>query len=267
MKIHAQTRLIPSQRKLIFEDRFQRQIRITELAKKYRVSRVTIYTILKRARANDFSIHKSENARYRNVSYGLRRLAKIEKIIEERLKNKARRYNKDYPGQMVHMDTKRLPHLSGEAGRASFETLFVAIDDYSRELYAAILPSRDQWSSNTFLEQVLDECPYTIEVIYSDNGPEFKGVEHHAFAKTCHINGIGQRFTKPRTPQTNGKAERVIKTIMTMWYEKTDFKSKVHRKQELMRFVNYYNTVKPHASLENKTPIEQLIHYFYPQEL
>lgn len=267
MKIHGNTRLVPSQRKLIFEDRFQHQMRISELATKYRVSKVTIFKVLKRGRANDFTIHKSENARFRTILYGLRRLAKIEKIIEERLKKQARRYNKDYPGQMVHVDSKRLPHLSGDAGRASFETLFVAIDDYSRELYAAILPTRDQWSSNAFLHQVLDECPYTIEDIYSDNGSEFKGLPHHAFARTCHENGIGQHFTKPRTPQTNGKAERVIKTIMMMWYAKTEFKSRVHRKQELIRFVNFYNTVKPHASLENRTPLEQLIHYFYPQEL
>jgi transposase InsO family protein len=267
MKIHKNTKLTPIQRVQVYEDHFVRHIRVCDLARKYLVSPPVIHTILTRGRANDFTVHKSTNKRFRTISYGLKRLAKIEKEIEERLKKQARRYNKDYPGQMVHVDSKQLPHLAGESRRELSETLFVGIDDYSRELFAAILPTKNQWSSAAFLGQVLDECAYSIEEIYSDNGAEFKGTPDHAFVKTCTENGIRQRFTKPRHPQTNGKAERVIRTLMQMWYEKTIFKSRVHRKQELTRFVNFYNTVKPHAALEDKTPLEQLIHYFYPEEL
>ena len=68
-------------------------------------------------------------------------------------------------------------------------------------------------------------------------------------------------------PYTNGKAERVIRTIMDMWHNKTEFKSRQHRKIELIRFINYYNTVKPHKGINNQTPIEKLINYFYPTEL
>jgi len=85
--------------------------------------------------------------------------------------------------------------------------------------------------------------------------------------KLCATNQIEQRFTKVRTPQTNGKAERVIRTLMEMWHEKTVFKNRSHRKIELIRFVNWYNTVKPHKGIENRTPMEQLINYFYPTEL
>lgn len=85
--------------------------------------------------------------------------------------------------------------------------------------------------------------------------------------KLCTANQIEQRFTKVKTPQTNGKAERVIRTLMEMWHGKTRFNSRAHRKQELIRFVNWYNTVKPHKGIENRTPMEQLINYFYPQEL
>ena len=85
--------------------------------------------------------------------------------------------------------------------------------------------------------------------------------------KLCEENNIEQKFTRPATPRTNGKAERVIRTILDMWYRKTKFKSRVHRKQELIRFVNYYNTVKPHKGINNQTPMEVLINYFYPQEL
>ena len=144
----------------------------------------------------------------------------------------------------------------------------MAIDDFSRELYAAILPDKTQYSAANFLKQVLEECPYTIETWYTDNGTEYKGsLKTHTFAKLCCQNKIEQRFTKVKTPKTNGKAERVIRTLMDMWYRKTRFKSRVLRKQELIRFVNYYNTVKPHKGIDNLTPMEKLINYFYPREL
>jgi len=148
------------------------------------------------------------------------------------------------------------------------EYLFVAIDDFSRELYATILPDKTQYSAEKFLKQVLDECPYTIEIAYSDNGLEYKGIpEHHAFAKLCRENKIEQRFTKVRCPQTNGKAEQVIRTLIEMWHNKTEFNSRNHRKKELIRFINFYNTVKPHKGINNETPIEKLINYFYLNEL
>lgn len=166
---------------------------------------------------------------------------------------------------MPHVDTKRLPYLSGESKSTKAEYLFVGIDDYSRELYAAILPDKTQFSSSDFLKQVLDECPYTIEQIYSDNGLEYKGNQgNHEFMKVCKENSIEQRFTKIRTPQTNGKAERVIKTLLEMWHNRIEFKNRVHRKKELIRFINYYNSVKPHKGINNLTPQEMLINYFYP---
>jgi len=114
---------------------------------------------------------------------------------------------------------------------------------------------------------VIEECPYTIEVAYSDNGLEYRGNETHAFAKLCKDSKIEQRFTKVRTPQTNGKAERAVRTLMEMWHKKTHFVSREHRKKELIRFVNYYNTVKPHKGIDNMTPLEKLLDYFYPTEL
>ena len=135
---------------------------------------------------------------------------------------------------MVHLDTKRLPVLAVETPRDTHEYLFVAIDDFSRELYAAILPDKTQYSAETFLNQQLYECPYTIEQIYSDNGTEYRGTKDHAFMKLCSENKIEQRFTKVKTPRTNGKAERVIRTLMDMWHRKTHFKSRAHRKTELI---------------------------------
>jgi len=268
MTIHKRTRLTPIQRQELYDDYHINHIRVCDLVRKYRVSAPTVYKILHRGRRRDFSVHKSINARFRTIQYGLKRLAKVERELEERLKKDAKRYNKQYPGEMVHFDTKRLPLLEGETPHASREYLFIGIDDFSRELYAAILPDKTQYSAEAFLKQALDECPYTIETAYSDNGLEYRGnPDTHAFMKLCQARGIEQRFTKVRTPRTNGKAERVIRTLMQMWHRKTIFKNRAHRRIELIRFVNWYNTVKPHASLNHQTPLETLINYFYPTEL
>lgn len=268
MDIHKKTKFTPLVRKEIADKYYKEHKTITELSKIYSTTRRTVTKIIIRAKVKDYTVHKSINKRFRTIQYGLRRLAKIEKELEEKLKKQAKRYNKNYPGEMVHMDTKRLPYLEGETKEQPREYLFIAIDDYSRELYGNILPDKTQLSSTEFLKQVIEECPYSIETIYTDNGSEYRGNPyHHTFVKGCLENRIHQQFTQARRPQTNGKAERVIRTIMDMWHQKTQFKSRQHRKQELIRFINYYNTVKPHQGIDNLTPMEKLINYFYPTEL
>jgi transposase InsO family protein len=268
MTIHKRTKLTPIQRESLSNDYWHNKKRVCDLVRTYGVSRPTVYKIIHRGRHKDFSVHKSINKKYQCLAYGIKRLAKVEREIEEKLKKQAKRYNKSYPGEMLHFDTKRLPLLAGESPRETREYLFVGIDDFSRELYVAIMPDKTQYSAETFLKHVLEECPYTIEQAYSDNGTEYRGREAtHAFMTCCREHKIEQRFTKVRTPRTNGKAERVIKTLMEMWHEKTIFKDRAHRKKELIRFVNYYNTVKPHKGIDGVTPMEKLLDYFYPQEL
>jgi len=268
MTIHKRARLTPVQRQEIFDKYFDKRVRVCDLGRQYSVSRPIIYRVLARGRKNDFSIHKSVNKRFRCLEYGLKRLSKIETELEKKLKSQAKRYNKNYPGEMFHSDHTRLPLLRGESPFNKPEHLFVAIDDFSRELYAAILPDKTQYSAANFLKQVLEECPYTIEIWYTDNGTGYKGnPREHVFMRLCRANKIEQRFTRVKTPRTNGKAERVIRTLLDMWEKKTEFRSRVHRQQELIRFVNYYNTVKPHKGINNLTPMEKLINYFYPKEL
>jgi predicted DNA-binding protein YlxM (UPF0122 family) len=143
MNIHKSSRLTLIQRKEICGRYYNNdRAKVSYLADEYHVTRPTIYKIIKRGREKDFSLHKSTNARYRCLEGGIRRLAKVEKELEEKLKKEARRYNKDYPGQMIHMDTKRLPLLEEETTTKTREYLFVAIDDFSRELFTAIMPDK-----------------------------------------------------------------------------------------------------------------------------
>jgi transposase InsO family protein len=263
MNIHKRTRLTLLDRQEIWRLYQSRLWKVTQLAERFRVSRPTIYIVLKRARLQEFTPRNSTNQRFKTLQYGLKRLAKVEQAIQERLKREAKRYNKSYPGELVHFDTKRLPLLKGQSASEPREYLFVAIDDFSRELYADILPDKTQDSAARFLtENVIAQCPYQIDYVYSDNGKEYKGTGQHAFVKACLQHGIGQKFTRVNRPQTNGKAERVIRTLMEMWHSQQTFKDSAHRHIELNRFINFYNTVKPHKSLNNATPYEILNAYF-----
>ena len=262
MNMHKSIRLTPHDRKEIWQLYNTGEHKITALAVLYRVSRPTIYKVLSRARAQEFSPRKSTNHRFLTAKYGIKRLCKVEKRVEAKKKREARRYNKKYPGEMMHFDTKRLPLLNGENKKDPREYLFVGIDDFSRELYASVFPDKSAKSAADFLQQTLDQCPYTLEIAYSDNGTEYKGNESHPFAKLCADNKIGQKFTRVKRPQTNGKAERVIRTLMEMWHDKFEFKNREDRKMQLARFINLYNTVKPHKGIDDKTPFEVLNQYF-----
>ena len=169
MNIHKRTRLTPLDREEIWRLYQTRQWKISHLADRYRVSRPTIYAALKKARLQQFVPSNSTNHRYRSIQFGLKRLAKVEASIQARLKRQAQRYNKSYPGELVHFDTKRLPLLKGQTNAQPREYLFVAIDDYSRELYATIMPDKTQDSAAQFLtDNVLAQCPYQIDYAYSE---------------------------------------------------------------------------------------------------
>jgi transposase InsO family protein len=263
MNMHKNTRLTPYHREEIWRLYHKENMKVSQLAARFHVSRPTIYKALKLARLKLFKPQASTNERYKTIKYGIKRLVKVEKAIEERLKREAKRYNKSYPGEMLHVDTKRLPLLKGELKSDRREYLFVGIDDYSRELYAGIYPDKSQFSAAEFLlKDVLEQCPYTIECAYSDNGTEYKGTLEHAFVQTCRSNQINQKFTRKARPQTNGKAERVIRTLMEMWHERETFMDSNDRKSKLKRFLNFYNTVKPHKGLNGATPYEILDTYF-----
>ena len=135
MNMHKNTRLTPHHRQAIWTAYTQEKESVTSLARRYQVSRVTIYRALKAARGRLLKPQTSTNNRFKQTKYGMKRLAKVERGIQEKLKKQAKRYNKSYPGEMVHVDTKRLPLLKGQKTTDKRDYLFVAIDDFSRELY------------------------------------------------------------------------------------------------------------------------------------
>ena len=256
--MHKHTKLTPSLRREVYNKWCTGRDSFRSLAKLYHVDKNIISVAIKRGRLGDFSVHDSVNHRYRTIEYGLRKLSKIEQKLNKK-KNKIR-YEKTWPGEMVHGDTKRLPNLVNHSQRGhKRETLFVGIDDCTRYLVADILPDRTMWSSSLFLDTLVMRSPYFIECHYSDNGGEYKGAKDHAFVGACLRYGMQQKFTKPRHPWTNGKAERVIRTLMEEWYPKARLaKTPDQRRQMLYQYVDWYNHHRGHMSLNGKTPVQRM---------
>lgn len=258
--MHHSSKLFPYQKREIFA-KWKQGERVASLARNYRVSRPTIYKVLRDGKLNIFEQRSSKNQRWRNVFYGLKRLSETEKKLAAKIARKEHRlnrYEKSMPGEMVHVDTKRLPLLPGESPIQPREYLFVAIDDYSRTLYADIFPDKTAWSSAIFLEEIKRAMPFSIAMIYSDNGSEYKGRSDHPFVVLCRRYKIAQGFTQVKHPWTNGKAERVIKTLMCEWHRASHFVEREERRRRLYAFVNWYNQSRQHQSLNGKTPLERL---------
>lgn len=238
--------------------------KVVDLAAHYSVSPKTLYEVFKKAKLGIFGNYTSKNKRYRQVIYGLKSLTKVERVVAAKLARKAhrlKRYEKSEPGEMVHFDTKMLPRLSGEGLDEPREHLHVGIDDFSRLLVADILPDKMAYSSAIHLAETIETMPFPIQVAYSDNGSEYKGKPSHAFVQLCSQHNIRQQHTKPYHPQTNGKAERVIQTLMREWHYARHFTSREERRRFLYSYVNWYNQVRPHQSMGGQSPLERLAAY------
>lgn len=263
--MHKNTKLLPRMRQELYR-RWINGDTIAELASHYGISRATVYRTVKKAKYAVFVNLPSMNHRYRTIEYGLKKLSRTEKMLAKKIarrEHRLKRYEKTAPGEMVHFDTKKLPVMYGEAVSHPREWLHVAIDDFSRFLVADILPDKTGYASAIFLEETIHAMPFPIECGFSDNGSEYRGRPDHPFVMGLAKHHIEQRHTKPRHPQTNGKAERVIKTVMTECFARNGrtFPSRDHRRKFLYAFVNWYNQVRPHESLGGVPPLQRLEAY------
>lgn len=264
--MHKNTKLTPIRRKEIYILWLAGRT-VSDLALTFLVTRRVIYRILMRGRQGDFSVHRSTNHRYRTFRYGMKQVDIAEKKARHSLEKRTQRYEKEYPGELIHMDTKTLRRTQHEGSELPSECLYVAIDDYSRHLFAEILPKRNMEDAATFLKIFLKQSEFPIECIYTDNGTEFKGARDHSFVATCRRERLRQKFTRPRRPQTNGKAERVIRTLLEECLMKDHWK-RAERKKALHDYVIFYNTQRPHSALKqgktSLTPCQRIKNYLNP---
>jgi transposase InsO family protein len=179
------------------------------------------------------------------------------------------RYERDHPGDLLHLDMKKLtrfhkPGVRGTGNRADRnqgagnEALHVAIDDHSRLGYACVFDDEKIPSVLTALRQAI--CFYAshgikIKRILTDNGPAYIS---HAFHHECSKLGIKHKLTRRYRPQTNGKAERFIQTLTREWAYAKSYHSSFERNAYLLDYINIYNWTRPHTSLNFHPPISRL---------
>jgi transposase InsO family protein len=182
-----------------------------------------------------------------------------------------RRYERERPGEMIHIDTKKLGRFNtighritgvrSEQSRsrgAGWEFVHVAIDDHSRIAFAKVLGSERQRCATAFLKAAVayyQSLGVTVERVMTDNGSCYKSF---AFRRTCKRLGLRHIRTKPYTPRTNGKAERFIQTSLREWAYAQAYESSVERKAELPSWLHRYNWHRPHTGIGDRTPISRL---------
>ena len=183
-----------------------------------------------------------------------------------------RRYEHANPGDLLHIDAKKLARINGVGHRIhgdrrrknrgiGYEVVFVLVDDYTRLAYAEVYPAEDAQSATRFLKRALawfKSLGIVPRRILSDNA---KCYSSNAFTALCEREGIRQGFTKPYTPQTNGKAERFIQTMKRRWAYRYVFRTSAMRAESLRPWVKHYNHERPHRSLGKRTPMQRLRQY------
>jgi transposase InsO family protein len=190
---------------------------------------------------------------------GLNRVALLEPTAP------VQRYEWRRVGDLLHVDLKRLGRVVGvghrihgdrrrRSRRAGWEYLHVAIDDATRLTYAEVLSADDASACAGFLQRTLAwfrRRAVTIRRLLTDNALAYKA---GVFAAVCQRWQVRQRFTRPYRPQTNGKAERFIQTLLREWAYRVPYRSSARRTAALRPYLRFYNHRRPHASLGRRSP-------------
>jgi transposase InsO family protein len=189
------------------------------------------------------------------------------------------RYERSRPGELVHIDVKKLGRIEGGAGKrvggrspgryrprrldasgskrgtTGWEYVHVAVDDYSRLAYAEVLPDERATTAIGFLGRALAffaRHGIRVERVLTDNGSAYRATIH---AIACRQLGIRHLRTRPRRPQTNGKAERFIRTLLNGWAYGAIYRSSTDRSDALDGWLWHYNHRRRHSALGRQAPI------------
>lgn len=179
------------------------------------------------------------------------------------------RYQRDQPGELLHIDVKKLGRIDGVGHRITgdrhgqkrgrgWEFLHVCIDDASRLAYTEILPDERQASAVAFLERSLvwfASLGVTVERVMTDNGSAYRS---HRFRQACDQADLKHKRTRPYTPRTNGKAERFIQTSLREWAYLQAFPTSAERTQAMRPWLHRYNHHRPHSALGGNPPLSRL---------
>ncbi len=194
----------------------------------------------------------------------------------------AERYERARPGELIHIDVKKLGRIQGGAGKrvrdtnkrhhtptvtdaagirrktVGWDAVHIAIDDATRLAYAEVLPDETGASAAGFLTRAVafyNRHGIQVERLLTDNGSPYRSTIH---ALACRQLGIRHLRTRPYRPQTNGKAERFIRTILGGWAYGAIYGSTAERTRALDGWLYHYNHHRPHQALSRATPITRL---------
>ena len=196
---------------------------------------------------------------------GLNKLAALEPV------QPVRRYEREHPGELIHIDIKKLGKIDGVGHRITgdrtrqsnsrgigWEAVHVCIDDHSRVAFAQVLPDEKKQSAAAFLRAAVAyyaSLGIKVARVMTDNGACYKSFD---FRDACRELSLRHIRTKPYTPKTNGKAERFIQTALREWAYAKAYVHSHGRTAELPIWLHRYNWHRPHGSLKAQTPISRL---------
>jgi transposase InsO family protein len=194
------------------------------------------------------------------VRIGLGRLSRLEPL------EPIRRYERQRPGELIHIDVKKLVQISKGAGHRvtgkrtwqaegiGWERVHVCVDDATRLAYVEVLPDEKALTAIGFLKRAIAfYAAHGIEVerLMTDNGPAYVSISH---ALACKALGVRHIRTRPYRPQTNGKAERFIRTMLGGWAYGAIYRDSAQRTAALSGWLDFYNWRRPHGSLAHRPP-------------
>jgi transposase InsO family protein len=192
------------------------------------------------------------------------------------------RYERDRPGELLHVDVKKLGRIQGGAGKrvrggthshyqptftdragkrrntVGWEFVHVAVDDATRLAYVEVLDDEKATTAIAFLQRALAfyrRHGITVERVLTDNGSAYRSAIH---AIACRALGVRHLRTRPYRPQTNGKAERFIRTMLAGWAYGAIYRDSRERTAALSGWLDHYNYRRPHGSLSHQPPASRL---------
>jgi transposase InsO family protein len=194
---------------------------------------------------------------------GLARLSDLDPV------EPVQRYEFEQPGDMIHIDTKKLGRIEKTGHRATgdrrdrsrgagWEVLFVAVDDHARIAYTELYPDETQENACRFLANAhayYSSLGARPKRLLTDNGSAFRS---NTFGVACTALDLKHRFTKPYRPQTNGKAERFIQSALREWAYGFVYKNSDERAGMLREWNHHYNWHRPHQGIGGKAPMTRL---------
>ncbi len=181
----------------------------------------------------------------------------------------ANSYERPRPGELVHVDVKKLGKIGRPGHRVNndrttrtrgigWEYVHVAVDDATRLAYVEVLEDEKGTTAAGFLRRAVAffrRYGIRVERILSDNGSCYRAIAH---ALACKRLGIRHLRTRPYRPRTNGKAERFIRTLVDGWAYGAVYRTSAERTAALTGWLDWYNRLRPHRSLGRKPPLTRL---------